>query len=33
LKVDKIEKVAKTTGAGDTFAGTYLSMLLRGKND
>jgi sugar/nucleoside kinase (ribokinase family) len=32
LKVPKVSKIEKTTGAGDSFSGTFLSMLLRGKN-
>jgi sugar/nucleoside kinase (ribokinase family) len=33
IKVPKVDKIVKATGAGDCFSGTFLSMMLRGKNE
>lgn len=32
MKVVKSDKVKNTIGAGDTFSGTFCSMLLKGKS-
>lgn len=33
MKVIKSDKVKNTIGAGDTFSGTFCSMLLKGKSE